>query len=84
LQKRKVAILKAIEEQEVNDELRKKIELAKDLTTLDDLYLPFKKNRKSKADTARQNGLEPLAKIIMSQSRVVGSNDVGSIAFKCG
>jgi uncharacterized protein len=79
LEKRKVTILKAIEEQNaLTDELRKRIESTQDLTTLEDLYLPFKKSRKTKADTARQNGLEPLAKIIMSQN----SSDVESIAIK--
>ena len=79
LEKRKIAILKAIEEQDaLTDELKHKIVAAPDITTLEDLYLPFKKSRKTKADTARQNGLEPLAKIIMSQN----ANDVESIAFK--
>ena len=79
LEKRKIAILKAIEEQDaLTDELKHKIVAAQDITTLEDLYLPFKKSRKTKADTARQNGLEPLAKIIMSQN----ANDVESIAFK--
>jgi len=79
LEKRKIAILKAIEEQDaLTDELKHKIVAAQDITTLEDLYLPFKKSRKTKADTARQNGLEPLAKIIMSQN----ANDAESIAFK--
>jgi len=79
LEKRKIAILKAITEQgALTDELSKKINATKDLTTLEDLYLPYKKKRKTKAETARNNGLEPLAKIIMSQN----ANDIGSIAFK--
>src|SRR5690606_30933659 len=79
LEKRKVAILKAIEEQDaLTDDLQKKIENAHDITTLEDLYLPYKKSRKTKAETARKNGLEPLAKIIMSQN----ANDVESTAFK--
>ncbi|MCH4552015.1 Tex family protein [Aestuariibaculum lutulentum] len=79
LEKRKTAILKAIEEQgSLTPELQNKIESTQDLTTLEDLYLPFKKSRKTKAEKARQNGLEPLAKIIMSQN----ANDVESIAFK--
>ncbi|GAL78394.1 transcription accessory protein [Algibacter lectus] len=79
LEKRKKAILKALEEQEVlTTELKQKIESTQDLTTLEDLYLPFKKSRKTKAEKARLNGLEPLAKIIMSQN----ANDVESIAFK--
>ncbi|NVK09118.1 MAG: RNA-binding transcriptional accessory protein [Tenacibaculum sp.] len=68
LEKRKAAILKAIEEQDaLTDELKAKIEKTEDLTTLEDTYLPYKKKRKTKAETARKNGLEPLAKMIMSQ-----------------
>ncbi len=79
LQKRKLSILKSLEEQGVlSSELKQKIEASQDLTTLEDLYLPFKKSRKTKADIARKNGLEPLAKIIMSQS----ASDVASIALK--
>lgn len=79
LEKRKTAVLKAIEEQQaLTPELRQKIEGAQDLITLEDLYLPFKKSRKTKAETARQNGLEPLAKMIMSQN----ASDLESLAFK--
>ena len=79
LEKRKTAILKALEEQEVlTPELKQKIDVTQDLTTLEDIYLPFKKSRKTKAEKARQNGLEPLAKIIMSQN----ANDIESIAIK--
>jgi len=69
LEKRKISILKSLEEQDVlTDELQQKIIASKDLTALEDLYLPYKKKRKTKAETARKNGLEPLAKIIMSQN----------------
>ncbi len=79
LEKRKKAILKALEEQEVlTPELKQKIQATQDLVTLEDLYLPYKKSRKTKAEKARQNGLEPLAKIIMSQN----ANDIEGIAFK--
>ena len=79
LEKRKKTVLKALEEQGVlTSELKQKIESAQDLTTLEDIYLPFKKSRKTKAEKARQNGLEPLAKIIMSQN----TNDVESMAHK--
>ncbi len=68
LEKRKATILKALEEQEVlTTELKQKIETTTDLTVLEDIYLPYKKKRKTKAETARKNGLEPLAKMIMSQ-----------------
>lgn len=79
LEKRKATILKALKEDEVlTSELEQKINQAQDLTTLEDLYLPYKKKRKTKAETARKNGLEPLAKIIMSQN----ANDLESIAFR--
>jgi len=68
LEKRKATILKALEKQEVlSSELKQKIEATTDLTVLEDIYLPFKKKRKTKAETARKNGLESLAKMIMSQ-----------------
>lgn len=67
-QKRKETILKALEEQEVlTDELKDKVNRSKTLQELEDIYLPYKKKRKTKAETARKNGLEPLAKIIMAQ-----------------
>jgi len=79
LEKRKTAILKALKEQGVlTNEFQLKIEKTQDLTTLEDLYLPYKKKRKTKAETARKNGLEPLAKIIMSQN----ASDIESIAYK--
>ena len=68
LEKRKKAIIKAVDEQGVlTTELQQKFERAEDLTQLEDLYLPFKKSKKTKAEVARKNGLEPLAKIIMAQ-----------------
>lgn len=79
LEKRKTTILKALEEQSVlTEELKQKIERIRDLITLEDLYLPYKKKRKTKAETARKNGLEPLAKIIMSQK----ANDIESVALR--
>ncbi|WP_339666921.1 Tex-like N-terminal domain-containing protein, partial [Maribacter arcticus] len=68
LEKRKKAIIKAVEEQNaLTAELKQSFENAEDLTQLEDLYLPFKKSKKTKAEIARKNGLEPLAKIIMAQ-----------------
>lgn len=79
LEKRKKAILKALKEQEVlTKELEDKINRTDNLISLEDLYLPYKKKRKTKAETARLNGLEPLAKIIMSQN----ARDIDSIAVK--
>jgi uncharacterized protein len=66
--KRQESILKALKEQGVlTDELTQKIKQTQNLQDLEDVYLPYKKKRKTKAETARKNGLEPLAKIIMSQ-----------------
>ena len=75
--KRKEAILKSIEEQKaLTPELNKKISESFDLQEIEDFYLPFKKKKKTKADVARENGLEPLAKIIMDQK----NEDVDFIA----
>ncbi|MBZ9630177.1 RNA-binding transcriptional accessory protein [Salegentibacter sp. LM13S] len=69
LEKRKLAVLKAIKTQnELTEILAEKIKKATTLTEVEDLYLPFKKKRKTKADTAREVGLEPLAKILMAQN----------------
>jgi uncharacterized protein len=79
LEKRKKAILKSISEQEaLTPELEEKISSTYDITQLEDIYLPFKKKRKTKADAARENGLEPLAKILMAQN----SADFNSAASK--
>ncbi|MBE7696377.1 Tex family protein [Tenacibaculum finnmarkense] len=68
LEKRKKTIIKAIEEQDaLTDELKNKIDKTENITALEDIYLPYKKKRKTKAETARKNGLEPLAKMILSQ-----------------
>jgi len=67
--KRKDSILKTIEEQgQLTTELKSKIQNSFDLQEIEDLYLPYKKKKKTKADVARENGLEPLAKIIMAQN----------------
>ena len=66
--KRKETILSSIEEQgKLTDELRQRIETSFELNELEDLYLPYKKRRKTKGDMAKENGLEPLAKQIMAQ-----------------
>lgn len=69
--KRKEAVLKSIEEQKaLTPELKQKIEHSFDLQEIEDFYLPYKKKKKTKADVAREFGLEPLAKIIMSENDV--------------
>lgn len=65
---RQETIRKAIDEQgKLTDELSNQIFNAFDLTTLEDIYLPYKKKRLTKGEKARKLGLEPLAKMIMSQ-----------------
>ncbi|HLV46722.1 MAG TPA: Tex-like N-terminal domain-containing protein, partial [Flavobacterium sp.] len=69
IQKRKESILASIAEQNaLTAELKNKIEQSYDLAEIEDLYLPYKKKRKTRADKAKDHGLEPLAKIIMAQN----------------
>ena len=68
IEKRKTAILKSIEDQgKLTDELKAKIEACFDAVILEDIYLPFKPKRKTKASIAKEKGLEPLATIIFKQ-----------------
>jgi uncharacterized protein len=68
LDKRREAILKSIEEQgKLTPELKKSIDQAETMTRLEDIYLPYKPKRKTKAQTARENGLEPLADLLLLQ-----------------
>ena len=65
---RKATILKTIEEQgKLTDELRARIMQCWDATELEDIYLPYKPHRKTRADVAREQGYEPLAEAILSQ-----------------
>lgn len=69
LDKRREAILKSLEEQGVLTEaLRQQVDAATTLTELEDIYLPYKPKRRTKASIARERGLEPLAKIFLSRS----------------
>ena len=69
LEKRKETILKTIEEQEkLTPELKARIENCFDSVELEDIYLPFKPKRRTKATIAHENGLAPLAKIMMAQN----------------
>jgi protein Tex len=66
--KRKESILKTIEEQgQLSTELKTKISNSFNIQEIEDLYLPYKKKKKTRADIARENGLEPLAKLILAQ-----------------
>lgn len=68
LEKRKKTILQTIEEQgKLTPELKNKIEQCQDSTLLEDMYLPYKPKRKTRAESARQKGLEPLAQKLMQQ-----------------
>lgn len=68
LVRRKETILKSIEEQDkLTNELKSRIENCWNATELEDIYLPYKAKRRTRAEIAREKGLEPLAKILMSQ-----------------
>ena len=70
IEDRKATILKTIEEQgQLTDELKARIEKCWDATELEDIYLPYKPHRKTRADVAREQGYEPLAKAIFEQKR---------------
>ncbi len=67
LNERRQTILKSIEEQgKLTPELRRKIEATRQKTDLEDLYLPFKPKRRTKASIARERGLEPLAEQLLA------------------
>ena len=71
LDKRRETVLKSIEEQgKLTPELKKKIEDCDNLTELEDIYLPFKPKKKTRASIAKAKGLEPLATIIMKQKEI--------------
>lgn len=77
LAKRKLAVLKSIDEQDkLTVELSGRIENCWNMTELEDIYLPYKPKRRTRAEIAREKGLEPLAKMLMKQQ----SNDVERMA----
>jgi uncharacterized protein len=79
LDKRREFILKSIEEQgKLTDELREKINATLQLTDLEDLYLPFKRKKKTKAGIAREYGLEPLALSIYQQEIGIHPSELAS------
>ncbi|WP_455497834.1 Tex family protein [Coprobacter sp.] len=68
VEKRKQTILSTIEEQgKLTSELKERIEASWDMTELEDIYLPYKPKRRTRAEIARERGLEPLAKWLMIQ-----------------
>jgi protein Tex len=71
LEKRRTAILSAINEQgKLTPELQKKIENVWTITELEDLYLPYKQKKKTRATIAKEKGLEPLAEILFKQNKI--------------
>lgn len=78
LEKRKEEVIRLIEEQgQLNDDLKKAIQNAETMQNVEDLYLPYKKKKKTKAMIAREQGLEPLAKLVLANddSFVQKAND---------
>src|SRR5512147_1142330 len=68
LDKRREAILKSLEERQLlSDELKEKILNAETLSVLEDIYLPFRPKRRTRATVAKERGLEPLAHILFAQ-----------------
>jgi uncharacterized protein len=71
LEKRRGAIIKSLEERELmTDELREKIDSAETMSELEDIYLPFKPKKRTRATIAREKGLEPLAELIFEQGDI--------------
>jgi len=69
LDQRRAAILKSLEENgHLNDELKEKVASAPSLAALEDLYLPYRPKRRTRAMVAREKGLEPLAQILWDQT----------------
>lgn len=76
LDKRRKTILDTIDEQgKLTPELKSKILNAQTMTELEDLYLPYKPKKKTKATIAKSKGLEPLAKILMAQKYIDIENE---------
>jgi len=83
LAKRKVAVLKSIEEQDkLTNELKTRIDNCWNITELEDIYLPYKPKRRTRAEIARERGLEPLATMLMKQQ--YGEVEHMAIAFVKG
>ncbi len=80
LDSRRQAILESLEEQNVlTAELRSSVESAENLTALEDIYLPYRPKRRTRATMAKEKGLEPLAELILAQEIAVPSHE--ALAF---
>jgi uncharacterized protein len=82
LDKRREAILKSLEETgKLTDELKAKVLAAETMTTLEDIYLPYRPKRRTKATIARKKGLEPLAQRLFAQEAGIDpAADAGSVS----
>jgi protein Tex len=82
LEERKITVLKSIDEQgKLTPELQERIESSRQKTEVEDLYLPYKPKRRTKATIARERGLEPLADIVFAQELTLGSADDAALPF---
>lgn len=82
LEERKLTVLKSIEEQgKLTPELAARIGATRQKTELEDLYLPYKPKRRTKATIARERGLEPLADIVAAQELTSGTPEEAALPF---
>jgi uncharacterized protein len=82
LEERKLTVLKSIEEQgKLTPELAARIGTTRQKTELEDLYLPYKPKRRTKATIARERGLEPLADLMTVQEQTTGSPEEAALPF---
>lgn len=82
LEERKLTVLNSIEEQgKLTPELKERIEASRQKTEVEDLYLPYRPKRRTKATIARERGLEPLADIMASQNLSTGTAEEAASAF---
>jgi uncharacterized protein len=82
LEERRITVLKSIEEQgKLTPELRERIESSRQKTELEDLYLPYRPKRRTKATIARERGLEQLADIMAAQELTAGTVEDAALPF---
>ena len=82
LEEKREDVLKKIDEQDkLTDELKAKIETAKTIQELDDIYRPFRPKRRTRAEKARKKGLEPLANLILLQKTTTGTPEGYAVKF---
>ncbi|MBJ6724218.1 Tex family protein [Geomesophilobacter sediminis] len=82
LAERKGTVLKSIEEQgKLTPELKSRIDSCRKKTELEDLYLPYKPKRRTKATIAKERGLEPLADLVQAQELISGNPEEAALPF---